>query len=56
MKTAHSEKFGGDTITGLKYGPDWQIKINDRAFGNYTLLESGVKAARDEIIRRIEGK
>lgn len=49
MTLLHTEKFAGDTITAVRYGPDVQVKINDRDFGIYTTIEAGIRAARDSI-------
>ena len=54
MTVLHTEKFAGDTLTAKRYGPDVEVFINDKQFGVYTSIEAGIKAAKEEIIRRLE--
>lgn len=54
MRVLHTEKFAGDTITVVRYGPDVQVKINDRDFGVYTTIEAGIQAAQDSITLALE--
>lgn len=54
MTLLHTEKFAGDTLSALKHGADYQIKINERDFGVYTSIDAGIKAARESITRELE--
>lgn len=50
----HTEKFAGDVLQAVPHGPDFLVTINEKEFGVYTSIEAGIKAAQDEIIRRLE--
>ena len=52
----HTEKFAGDTLEAMPYGPDFKIKINSRQFGVYTSVEAGIKAAKESIVRGLEDR
>ena len=55
MTTAmHTEKFAGEVLQATLHGPDFSITINGKEFGVYTSIEAGIKAAREEITRRLE--
>lgn len=55
MKTAmHTEKFAGDVLQATPYGPDFLVTINGKEFGVYTSINAGIKAAQEEITRRLQ--
>lgn len=54
MTLLHTEKFAGDVLTAKRHGPDIEVFINDKRFGVYTSIEAGMKAVKDEIMRRLE--
>ncbi len=54
MTLLHTEKFAGDVLTAVRHGPDVEVFINKKEFGVYTSIEAGIKAAKEEIIRRLE--
>ena len=54
MRVLHTEKFAGDTLTAVRYGPDVQIKINDKVYGVYTTIEAGLKSAREYITKQLD--
>ncbi len=54
MRVLHTEKFAGDTLTAVRYGPDVQVKINGRDFGIYTTIKAGIQAAKDSITLALE--
>ena len=51
-KAAHTQKHKGETITARFNGIDYEIYINEKHFGAYLSLDSGVDAAKAEIDRR----
>jgi len=54
MTYLHTEKFAGDVLTAERHGPDVKVFINDKEFGVYASIDAGMKAAKDEIVRRLE--
>ncbi len=54
MTMLHTEKFGGEVLTACRHGPDVEVFINDKTFGVYTTIKAGMKAAKEEIMRRLE--
>ncbi len=50
----HTEKFAGDILQATPHGPDFLVTINGKEFGVYTSINAGIKAAQDEITRRLE--
>jgi len=50
----HTEKFAGDVLQATPHGPDFLITINGKQYGIYTSIKAGIKAAQDEIVRRLE--
>ena len=52
--TMHTEKFAGDVLQATLHGPDFLITINGKEYGVYTSIKAGIKAAREEITRRLE--
>lgn len=55
MTTAmHTEKFAGDVLQATMHGPDFLITINGKEYGVYTSIMAGIRAAREEITRRLD--
>jgi len=55
MTTAmHTERFAGDVLQATPHGPDFLVTINGKEFGVYTSIMAGIKAAREEVTRRLE--
>lgn len=54
MILLHTEKFAGDVLTAKRHGPDIEVFINDKQFGVYTSIDAGMKAVKEEIMRRLE--
>jgi len=54
MTLLHTEKFAGDVLTANRHGLDVEIFINNKEFGVYTSIEAGMKAAKEEIVRRLD--
>ena len=55
MTTAmHTERFAGDVLQATPHGPDFLITINGKEYGVYTSIMAGIRAAREEITRRLE--
>jgi hypothetical protein len=52
----HTEKFAGDTLTAQAHGPDFLISVNEKEFGQYTTIEAGMKAAKENIMRTLEAR
>lgn len=50
----HTEKFAGDVLQATPHGPDFSITINGKEYGVYTSIMAGIKAAREEITRRLD--
>jgi len=50
----HTEKFAGDVLQATPHGPDFLITINGKQYGVYTSIKAGIKAAQDEIVRRLD--
>ena len=56
MTLLHTEKFAGDVLTAKRHGPDVEVFINAKEFGVYTSIKAGIKAAKEEIMRRLEDR
>lgn len=56
MTLLHTEKFAGDVLTARRHGQDAEVFINDKSYGVYTSIEAGMKAVKEEIIRRLEAR
>ncbi len=50
----HTERFAGDVLQATPHGPDFLITVNGKEFGVYTSIMAGIKAAREEVTRRLE--
>lgn len=57
MSTAiHTEKFAGDVLQATLHGPDFLITINGKEYGVYTSIKAGMKAVKEDIMRRLEDR